>query len=50
MKKISDVAELIVLMDSKLLIQWTVKNLIKLIKPIQYWLVASSYYKNISII
>ena len=37
-KKIYGVA---VFIDSTLLIQWTVRSLIKLVEPIQCWLVAS---------
>ena len=40
----------IVLVDSPLLLQYTTESLIKFIKPIQYWVVASQYSKNIGAI
>ena len=42
-RKIYDAAMLI---GSKLQIQWTVKSLIKFIKPFQYWLMGSLYCKK----
>ena len=34
------------LIGSPLLLQWAIKGLIYLINPIQYWLVASFYFKD----